>query len=125
MDATPTRSNITSYGSAIPIQPGDTFTLELPDGRRGEYVADTVTVASPSMPYVSKRPAGLLYAAELEVGKTYRVEFSDCCVRGEFTSVFAAGVGEDAEYWDELRFANGVTFTEWGQVEFWTVETDD
>lgn len=92
MDATPTRSNITSYGSAIPIQPGDTFTLELPDGRRGEYVADTVTVASPSMPYVSKRPAGLLYAAELEVGKTYRVEFSDCCVRGEFTSVFAAGV---------------------------------
>lgn len=45
---------------------------------------------------------------DLIPGKTYTVKFSDCCVGGSFTSVFAGFVPDE---WDDeiMGFANGVT----------------
>lgn len=43
--------------------------------------------------------------APLEVGKTYHVEWSDCCTAGEFTSELVSIGGGRLE----LKFANGVT----------------
>ncbi len=50
---------------------------------------------------------------EMVVGKTYRVEMSDCCVEGTFTSrLVRLDLDKDDPYYvDEAEFENGVVFT--------------
>lgn len=69
-----------------------------------------------------------LPAEDLEVNELYYVHFSDCCVMGEFTSTLAEVVHQDEPYSDaikSLRFGNGVTLHDWGQVWFSKAELAD
>lgn len=81
---------------------------------------------APGYTQPEKGPAGLVRAGDLEPGRTYRVEFDDCCVKGSFTSELAEIVPDErdaGDYPDELRWVNGVVLEEFGQAEFWS--TDD
>ena len=59
-----------------------------------------------------------------EIGRTYRVLFSDCCVAGRFES-WLADVLKDANGWvHEIQFGNGVCLTTWDAVTMIDVDTD-
>lgn len=63
---------------------------------------------------------------ELTIGSIYRVNFDDCCVRGNFTSRLteAKDENDDGEMYDtdklkygvELKFENDVNLTAWDAV---------
>lgn len=63
---------------------------------------------------------------ELIIGEVYKVDISDCCVRGEFISklIEAKDYNDDEElcdvtfldYGTELKFENGVSLTAWNGV---------
>jgi hypothetical protein len=62
-----------------------------------------------------------ILARDLREGQTYRVEMTDCCVGGEFTSelVTMKYDEDDTEHeFPDLIFKNGVTLTTFNQVTF-------
>lgn len=59
---------------------------------------------------------------QTEVGKTYKVKISDCCVEGYFTSKLIQIVPETEYASPEWHFENGVVITSMFQKCFEEVE---
>jgi len=60
---------------------------------------------------------------DMVVGRTYQATFFDCCIQGGMRGTELLEIERLPYHELRLRFANGVTLTEFGKITFYEVRS--